>query len=117
MNFSSLLPFVPGGSDYSRSKALFLEMGFELAWEADAICEFQCVDARFLLQDLDNREFQENYMLRVGTNDLDVFYKFLVARNLHEKFPEVKFSQPEERPWGTREMHLIDLAGVCWHFH
>jgi hypothetical protein len=26
----------------------------------------------------------------------------------------VKFRPPTEFPWG-REIHIIDLAGVCWH--
>jgi hypothetical protein len=28
----------------------------------------------------------------------------------------VKAQEPRDFPWGLREVHLIDPAGVCWHF-
>jgi uncharacterized glyoxalase superfamily protein PhnB len=24
--------------------------------------------------------------------------------------------EPTDYPWGQREVHLVDPAGVCWHF-
>jgi uncharacterized glyoxalase superfamily protein PhnB len=28
----------------------------------------------------------------------------------------VRAAPPTLYPWGQREVHLIDTAGVCWHF-
>lgn len=59
----ALLPFVPGGKDFERSRALFRELGFE---------------------------------------------------ELPKKFSGFQAKPPTEFPWG-REVHFVDLAGVCWH--
>jgi len=116
MHFSTLKPFVPSGSDYKKSKSLFLELGFAVNWEVEGLCELQCGDAIFLLQDFENLEMQQNYMLYVTVDDLDAFHDHLISLNLPERYEGVKFSPPEDRPWGERELHFLDLAGVCWHF-
>ena len=34
MKFLSLEPFIPSGSDFDRSRELFLELGFKINWDA-----------------------------------------------------------------------------------
>ena len=102
--------------DFKLSKAFFLEIGFNENWGNDDLCELQFGEATFLLQNFSNQALQTNLMLYVSVDSLDEFYAHLIALNLLEKFPMVSFSKPEDRPWGIRELHLIDPAGVCWHF-
>jgi hypothetical protein len=45
---------------------------------------------------------------------LDLYWSELAAKNLESSFPGAKLREPTDFPWG-REIHLIDLAGVCWH--
>lgn len=33
-----------------------------------------------------------------------------------ERYEGVRAKQPTLFPCGQREVHLIDPAGVCWHF-
>jgi uncharacterized glyoxalase superfamily protein PhnB len=33
-----------------------------------------------------------------------------------ERYPGTRAKEPTDYPWGNREVHLIDVAGVCWHF-
>jgi len=47
-------------------------------------------------------------------NDLEAYWAELKSKDLEAAFPGVKFKEPTEFPWG-REIHVIDMAGVCWH--
>lgn len=114
--FNNLKPFVPSGAHFERSKALFKRLGFTMNWENGGLCEFHCGDSAFLLQDHENVEMQQNFMLSIGVNDVDAFYEHLQTLDLAEDFPEVHYGPPEDRPWGIRELHFVDIAGVCWHF-
>jgi len=117
MRLRNLMPFVPSGLDYDRSRRFFLDLGFGENWGNEEICELQLGDVRFLLQNFSSEELQQNFMVAVTVDDLDAWHDHLSSLNLAEKYPGVRFSQPEQRPWGVREIHLIDPAGVCWHFN
>ncbi len=114
MKYNSIEPFVPSGSDFQKSRQLFLELGFQINWENDELIGFENNGCRFFLQKYDAKDFAENFMLSVKVDDLDEFWREISAKNLTEKFG-VKLSPPEDFPWG-REVNLIDIAGVCWHF-
>ena len=114
MKYNSIEPFVPSGKDFRKSKELFLELGFNIAWENDDLILFENNGLQFFLQRYDVKEFAENLMLRVTVDDLDEFWKEISTLNLPEKFG-VKLKEPTNFPWG-REVNLIDIAGVCWHF-
>jgi len=116
MKFTKLRPFIPSGKDYVVSKYFFMDLGFKVNWEAEGLCELQFGEAVFLLQDFENIEMQQNYMVYINVDNLDEFYECLNGLGLDRKYPGVRYSKPEDRPWGVRELHLIDPAGVCWHF-
>ena len=56
----------------------------------------------------------ENFMVNVQLDDVDGFRSGLVERGIPEQFG-IRLSEAKNMPWG-REVNLIDLAGVCWHF-
>jgi hypothetical protein len=114
MKYNSIEAFVPSGSDFQGSKQLFLALGFSIRWEADDYVGFENNNCRFILQKFDNTEFAENFMMNVKVDDLDEFWREISILNLPEKFG-VKLKEPTNFPWG-REVNLIDIAGVCWHF-
>jgi hypothetical protein len=114
MNYNSIEAFVPSGKDFQKSRELFLELGFNIVWENNDLILFENNGCRFFLQKYDTKEFAENFMLSVRVNDLDGFWKEIGEKNLPEKFG-VKLKEPTNFPWG-REVNLIDIAGVCWHF-
>lgn len=111
---AALLPFVPSGRDYEGSRRLFTELGFEEQWESGGYAGFRNGGARFILQRFDNAEFAANVMLTVVVGDLDAWWRAVSAMELEKKYPGVRIAPPADFPWG-REVHLIDLAGVCWH--
>ena len=109
-----LLPFVPSGSDYETSRRLFAELGFEEAWENDGYAGFCNGNARFILQRFDDEAFASNLMIKIIVKDLDAWWETVSRKQLERTYPRLRMKPPTDFPWG-REVHFIDLAGVCWH--
>ncbi len=114
MKYNSIEPFIPSGADFQASRLLFLELGFQINWETADYIGFENNECRFILQKYDDKAFAENLMMRVTVDDLDEFWQKISKMNLPEKFG-VNLREPTDFPWG-REVNLIDIAGVCWHF-
>ena len=114
MKYNSIEAFVPSGSDFPAARQLFLELGFSIVWEAADYVGFENNGCRFILQNYNDKAFAENLMMRVTVDDLDEFWQKISEKDLPAKF-SVKLSEPTNFPWG-REVNLIDIAGVCWHF-
>jgi len=114
MKYLSLEPFVPSGPDFGSAKLLFQELGFSLAWDAGDYAGFERDGCKFILQKFDLRSFAENLMLSVRVDNIEEFRKSLLEKKLSEKFP-VTIGKIMAQPYG-RELNIIDLAGVCWHF-
>ncbi|MGN6399617.1 MAG: hypothetical protein ACTHMD_04125 [Flavisolibacter sp.] len=114
MKFFSLEPFVPSGNDFERSKQLFLALGFTVNWDAGDYIGFQKDDCKFILQNYNNKEFAENFMISVKVSNADEFWNEVNEKQLSQKFG-IRIAKPVDQPYG-REVNLIDIAGVCWHF-
>ncbi|MBW8683859.1 VOC family protein [Chitinophaga rhizophila] len=114
MKFLSLAPFVPSGRDFAASKQLFLELGFTIAWDAGDYVSFAKDGCTFILQQYDNVDFAQNFMLTVGIENADAFWQEVSEKQLPERFG-IKLSKPVQQPYG-KEVNIIDIAGVCWHF-
>ena len=111
---SAIVPFVPSGKDFNRSRALFQALGVEEKWETGGYAGFGSGGVRFILQDFDSPDFAANLMFRIDVPDLDAWWTETEAKSLPETFPGFRIGPPKPFPWG-REVHFIDLAGVCWH--
>lgn len=114
MKFLSLQPFIPSGSKFEASKQLFIEMGFTIGWDAGDYVGFEKDGCHFILQKYDNKIFAENLMINVAVDNVDEFREELLKKKLPEKFG-IHISQVTDMPYG-REVNIIDIAGVCWHF-
>jgi hypothetical protein len=114
MQFLSLQPFVPSGSNFEGAKQFFLELGFVVRWDAGDYISFENNDCKFILQKFDNKEFAENFMLTVGVSNVDEFREEVIKKKLPEKFG-IRIGKASDMPYG-REVNIIDMAGVCWHF-
>ena len=109
-----LAPFVPSGPDFERSRALFRELGFDETWCSDGYAGFRKGGAQFILQHLDAPAFASNFMIRIDVADLDAWWAAVSALDLPSRYPGFRIKPPTVFPWG-REVHFIDIAGVCWH--
>jgi len=108
-----LKTFVPSGSDFSSALAFFNALGFKANWQAEGLVELQAGEAVFILQDFHNQEMQNNLMMYLTVEDLDEWY--LQAASVFDNYEGTNIKEPTEFPWGLREVHFIDPAGVCWH--
>lgn len=114
MEFLSLEPFVPSGSNIEGSKQLFQELGFTINWDQGDYVGFQKNECRFILQKYDNIEFAKNFMLSVKVSDIEAYRNDILERKLPEKFG-IRVGKISQQPYG-KELNIIDIAGVCWHF-
>ena len=114
VKFNSIEPFIPSGSDFEASKALFLALGFSINWENKGYIGFQRGNCKFILQNYNDKHFAENLMIRMTVSDLDAFWKEINSLELTKKF-DIKLKEPTNFPYG-REINLIDIASAeCLH--
>jgi hypothetical protein len=114
MKFLSLKPFVPSGNDFERSTQFFVELGFKISWEDSNYVDFEKDGCKFLLQRFDKPEFAQNYMLTVSVDNAEQFRSYVLDKKLSERFG-IRIGEVTQRPYG-KEVNIIDVAGVCWHF-
>ena len=114
MKFLSLQPFVPSGSNFEGSKLFFQQLGFNISWDAGDYVGFEKDGCKFILQKYINKDFAENFMLTVGVSNVDDFRKDVIDKQLPQKFG-IRIGDLSDQPYG-REVNIIDIAGVCWHF-
>lgn len=114
MKFLSLEPFVPSGNNFTGARQFFLELGFTINWEAGDYIGFERDGCRFILQKYNNKEFAENFMLSVKIDNAEEFRKTVIENKLPEKFG-IRIGKVTQESYG-KEVNIIDMAGVCWHF-
>jgi hypothetical protein len=114
MKFLSLEPFVPSGSNFEGSKQFFQELGFTINWDAGDYVGFEKDGCKFILQKYDSRDFAENFMLSVKVDNAEEFRSSVLQKKLPEKFG-IRIGNVRQMPYG-KEVNIIDIAGVCWHF-
>ena len=114
MQFLSLEPFIPSGNNFDAAKNLFVELGFIINWDAGDYIGFEKDGCKFILQKYDNKAFAENLMINVKVDDVQAFRNSLMEKKLPEKFG-IRIGEITNQPYG-KEVNLIDIAGVCWHF-
>ena len=114
MQFLSLEPFIPSGNNFDASKNLFVELGFKINWDAGDYIGFEKDSCKFILQKYDDNAFAENLMINVKVDDVQAFRNNLMEKKLPEKFG-IRIGEITSQPYG-KEVNLIDIAGVCWHF-
>ncbi len=114
-HFGKMATFIPSGPDFEKAKQFFAALGFETTWSNDEYVGLQRGDCAFILQKYDAPDFAANLMVRVPVADLDALWREIQAGDLISRFG-IKANPPHSFPWGATEIHLIDPAGVCWHF-
>jgi hypothetical protein len=114
MKFLSLQPFVPSGSNFESSRDFFVDLGFNLTWDMGDYAGFENNGCRFILQRYDNKDFAENFMVSIGVEDADAFRAEVIEKQLLQKYG-IRIGEVTNQPYG-REVNIVDIAGVCWHF-
>ncbi|NBD24405.1 VOC family protein [Paenibacillus glycinis] len=116
MNALKLRPFVPSGADYELAQRFFEELGFRKTYADGSLCLFRIGEQEFFLQNFHDQSFQDQFMLELAVEDLDGWWVRMQTMQRSGAYADMRAKEPTVYPWGKREVHLIDPAGVCWHF-
>ncbi len=114
-NTTNLRPFVPA-KDFAVSRAFYADLGAKEIWTSDDMVLYQLGGSQFYLQAYYVKAWAENTMLFLKVEDLEILWEELQAKDLVNRYPGVRWKKPTDYEWGLREIHLIDPAGVLWHF-
>ena len=114
MKFLSIEAFVPAGSNFEGSKQLFLELGFSINWDHGDYIGFQKDECRFILQNFNMPQFAQNLMLSIKVTNVTGLRDMIIEKRLPEKYG-IRINEIVQQPYG-KELNMIDIAGVCWHF-
>jgi hypothetical protein len=109
-------PFVPSNS-YEESKAFYKNIGFNINWSSDEVCEIDTTFGyKFLLLAKNHNNYSESLMLHFMVNSAQQWYEYFNILKLPEKFKGTKVSKPKLMPWGLIITYVWDPAGVLLHF-
>ena len=114
LKVNALRVFVPS-KDYDDSTRFYEDLGFEVAWAADEVKEMRIEGFSFFLQNYYQKEWADNFMMQLKVSDLDAWWELIVGKDLVARYEGARARKPTDYPWGLREIHLIDPAGVLWH--
>jgi len=106
-------PFLPT-KDFDVSCAFYEALGFAKVF-AGEIGIFAVGKSEFILQRHYQKDWAGNFMMQLMVDDLDAWWARIAALDLPEKFGVPSPRAPTMEPWGLREVHVIDPAGVLWH--
>jgi predicted enzyme related to lactoylglutathione lyase len=105
-------PFLPT-KDFEQSKQFYEALGFEKTLDSE-VAIFNAGSGGFILQRYWVEDWANNCMMQLMVDDLDAWWARIEALDLPGRFG-TRVRGPKMEPWGLREVHVIDPAGVLWH--
>lgn len=116
MNYQvkSIRPFI-GAKDFEISRSFYLALGFQESILSAGFSYFYINGFGFYLQDAYIKDWVDNTMVFLEVEDVEVFWKEMLALNLPAKYPSVRLIPIRDFDWG-RECYLHDPSGILWHF-
>lgn len=114
LHATKLRTFVPS-RDYSASRKFYKDIGFTEEFSNSDLTVMIYESCEFYLQNFFNLDMANNFMMALMVDDVDSWWTHLESLRLSDTYSGVVLKPPQDYPWGFREVHLIDPAGVCWH--
>lgn len=110
----SIRPFI-GAKDFQLSRSFYCDFGFRESVLFHNMSYFKTEGFGFYLQDADVQDWIDNTMIFLEVEDLDRFWKDIMALDLPAKYERVKLTPIRDFDWG-RECYMHDPSGILWHF-
>jgi catechol 2,3-dioxygenase-like lactoylglutathione lyase family enzyme len=110
----SIRPFI-GAKDYELSRSFYRDLGFQENALSPNLSVFKTDGIGFYLQNAYVQDWIDNSMIFLEVDDVDLYWKELLALNLTTKYQGVKLTPIRELDWG-KECFLHDPSGILWHF-
>lgn len=110
-----LVVYVPS-EDYSLSKRFYADLGFiqTEGWGGTTDCELG--KAKFRLQNYYNKDWAENFMMKLAVNDIDAWHAHAKAVIDNGDFTHARYDREIELIGDTRIFHVWDPCGVLLIF-
>jgi hypothetical protein len=109
----SIRPFI-GAKDYGESRRFYLDMGFKESVISRDMSYFSTEGIGFYLQDAFVRDWIDNSMIFLEVDDVERYWKELLALDLTSRYKSVKLTPIRVSDWG-RECFIHDPSGILWH--
>ena len=113
MQATSIRPFI-GAKNFELSRSFYRDLGFNEFILFANMSLFKTESIGFYLQDAYVKQWIDNSMIFLEVNDIDRYWKELLALDLTTRYEGVKLTPVREYDWG-RECYLHDPSGVLWH--
>jgi hypothetical protein len=113
-NAKSIRPFI-GAMHYDISRSFYRDLGFEERVLDSKMSYFRSDNFGFYLQDAYVKDWVDNTMVFMEVDDVDRFWKELVALDLPGRYKGVRLTPIRTYDWG-KECFLHDPSGILWHF-
>ena len=110
----SIRPFI-GAKDYELSRNFYRDLGFEEVVLSDDMSLFKTDKTGFYLQNAYVKDWIDNSMIFLEIDNVDQYWKELLALNLTTKYQGVRLTPVRQYDWG-RECFMHDPSGILWHF-
>lgn len=110
----SIRPFI-GAENFEVSRRFYRDLGFGERVLFPNMSYFHTGTIGFYLQDAYVKDWVDNTMLFMEVDDVDRYWKELVALDLSSKYERVRLTPIRTLDWG-RECFLHDPSGILWHF-
>jgi hypothetical protein len=111
----TIRPFI-GSKNFAESRAFYADLGFTEVIIDKTMSLFKVNDhLAFYLQDAYVKDWIENTMVFLEVEDVEACYEDFQRKKLTDKYKGVKLPPIRIWDWG-KEIHLLDPAGVLWHF-
>jgi len=110
----SIRPFI-GANNFEVSRSFYRDLGFEERVLFSNMSLFLTGSFGFYLQDADVKDWIDNTMVFMGVEDVENFWRELVALDLTSRYNGVRLVPIRVFDWG-KECYLHDPSGILWHF-
>lgn len=111
---TAIRPFI-GAKDYDLSRSFYRDAGFEEVILSPQMCLFKTDRIGFYLQNAYVKDWIDNSMIFLQVDDVELYWKELLALDLTTKYPGSKLTPIKYYDWG-RECFMHDPSGILWHF-
>jgi hypothetical protein len=109
----SIRPFV-GAKNFELSRNFYRDWGFEETVLEPKFSVFRTEGFSFYLQDAYVKDWIDNTMVFLEVENVEEYWKDLVALNLPDKHKGARISPIKIYEWG-KECFVHDPSGILWH--
>ena len=110
----SIRPFI-GAHNFDLSRHFYTDLGFQESILSPDLSLFVKDQIGFYLQRAYVKDWIDNSMIFVEVEDVNQYWKALLALELADKYEAVKLTPVRKFDWGN-ECYLHDPSGILWHF-